>query len=83
MVSISCSVLYDPFITCLHVVGSEDDNDRSEDDEDERLDFSVNSKEKERRHIQTTILAAEEGKAPHNNVCRSQGSCNVNVDMSP
>jgi GC-rich sequence DNA-binding factor len=40
----------------------EDDNDKSDDD-DERLDFSVDRKEKERRHIETTILAAaEEGR---------------------
>lgn len=38
----------------------EDDNDKS-DIEDERIDFTVDQKEKERRHIQTTILAAEEG----------------------
>ncbi|ELU08053.1 hypothetical protein CAPTEDRAFT_227729 [Capitella teleta] len=37
----------------------EEDHDKSDDD-GERLDFSVDAKEKERRHIETTILAAAE-----------------------
>ena len=40
----------------------EEDNDRSDEEEDgERLNFAVNSRETELRHIQDTILAAEEG----------------------
>ena len=42
----------------------EDDNDRSDEDEDDdRIDFAVNSKEKARRFIETTILAAGEGES--------------------
>lgn len=48
-----------------YVVPREEDHDRSDEDEDgERLNFAVNSRETELRHIQDTILAAEEGTNP-------------------
>ena len=41
----------------------EEDHDHSDEDGD-RLNFAVNSRETELRHIQNTILAAEEGNSP-------------------
>ena len=40
----------------------EDDNDKSDDDEEGRIDFSVNTFAKERQKIQNDFLAIEHGR---------------------
>ena len=56
-----CIALY-----CIVIPPREEDHDRSDEEEDgERLNFAVNSRETELRHIQNTILAAEEGIGAH------------------
>lgn len=39
----------------------DDDNDKSDDEDDERIDFSVNTQARERIKIQNDFLAAEHG----------------------
>jgi len=39
----------------------DDDNDKSEDEDDERVDFSVNNAARERQQLRDNFLAAEQG----------------------
>ena len=60
-----CIVLVQPGIHCIVIPPREEDHDRSDEEDGERLNFAVNSRETELRHIQNTILAAEEGIGAH------------------
>lgn len=42
-------------------INRDDDNDKSDDDENERIDFSVNTQARDRIKIQNEFLAAEHG----------------------
>ena len=46
----------------FYYVYRDDDNDKSDDDENERIDFSVNTQARDRIKIQNDFLAAEHGK---------------------
>ena len=63
MCNFTCKMNFKIFIpVTLYYVYRDDDNDKSDDDENERIDFSVNTQARDRIKIQNDFLAAEHGK---------------------